>query len=218
MKTNYFYRFKHTLLYIVSLLIQSHFVSAQKSSDYKEVKIGNQIWMAENLNVDKFRNGEPIPLVKDKKEWETAGKNKQPACCYYDNDPANGAKYGRLYNWYAVSDPRGLAPEGWHVASDEEWTTLTNFVGPHAGTSMKNNKGWKGKGNGTNLAGFNGMPGGLRIITGQFHDFGYFSYWWTATEGISHDAWNRGLNFDDADVFRNYDYKENGFSVRCVKN
>ncbi len=78
----------------------------------KEIKIGDQIWSTENLNVDKFRNGDPIPLVKTEDDWEKACDNKEPAWCYYDSDPANGEKYGALYNWYAVIDPRGLAPEG----------------------------------------------------------------------------------------------------------
>jgi uncharacterized protein (TIGR02145 family) len=81
----------------------------------KTIKIGKQTWMAENLNVDKFRNGDLIPHIQDPEEWEQAGKNQQPAWCYYENDPENGNIYGKLYNWYAVNDPRGLAPEGFHV-------------------------------------------------------------------------------------------------------
>ena len=94
----------------------------------KSVKIGNQEWMSENLNVDHFRNGDIIPEVKSKEDWEEAGKNGQPAWCYYENDPKNGEKYGKFYNWYAVNDPRGLAPEGWHIPSDGEWTEMINFL------------------------------------------------------------------------------------------
>ena len=94
---------------------------------YKSVKIDNQEWMAENLNIDKFRNGDRIPEVKINEEWEKAGNEKKPAWCFYDNDPANGEKYGKLYNWHAVNDPRGLAPEGWHVPSDEEWKNFNRF-------------------------------------------------------------------------------------------
>jgi len=90
------------------------------------VAIGKQVWMTENLNVDTFRNGEAIPHVKTNEEWIKAGENKQPAWCYCDNDPANGAKYGKLYNWYAVANARGLCPAGWHVPSDDEWTQLTD--------------------------------------------------------------------------------------------
>jgi uncharacterized protein (TIGR02145 family) len=101
------------------------------------VTIGTQVWMTKNLDVATFRNGDPIPEAKTKEEWDKAGDNKQPAWCYYDNDPANGAKYGKLYNWFAVNDPRGLAPSGYHVPTDAEWTILGDFLGDHAGTKMK---------------------------------------------------------------------------------
>ena len=108
------------------------------------VNIGKQIWMTKNLNVDKFRNGDPIPEAKTDAEWLSAGENEQPAWCYYDNDPANGAKYGKLYNWFAVNDNRGLAPEGYHIPSDEEWITLENYLGVKASQKMKNTSGWDG--------------------------------------------------------------------------
>jgi len=105
----------------------------------KSVKIGTQVWMTKNLDVSVFRNGDTIPEAKTNIEWIKAGDNQQPAWCYYDNDPANGAKYGKLYNWYAVNDSRGLAPTGWHVPSDAEWTQLKDFLGgiEVAGTKMK---------------------------------------------------------------------------------
>jgi len=95
---------------------------------YKTVKIGTQEWMAENLHTFYFRNGDAIPIIKNLEDWVKAGENKHPACCYYENNGENGAKYGLLYNWYAVNDPRGLAPEGCHVPSDAEWTTLTDYL------------------------------------------------------------------------------------------
>jgi uncharacterized protein (TIGR02145 family) len=115
-----------------------------QTGSYKSVKIGTQTWMAENLNVSTFRNGDLIPEVKTKEEWKRAGDNKQPAWCYYDNDPKNGAIYGKLYNWYAVIDPRGLAPAGWHVPSDTEWTALGDYLGNTyvAGKKMKSTSGW----------------------------------------------------------------------------
>jgi uncharacterized protein (TIGR02145 family) len=116
--------------------------SITQTGNYKSVKIGTQTWMVENLNVSTFRNGDPIPEAKTNEEWEKAGKNKQPAWCYYDNDPKNGAKYGKLYNWYAVSDPRGLPPAGWHVPSNNEWTILSDFLGNDAGKKMKSTSGW----------------------------------------------------------------------------
>ena len=106
------------------------------------VTIGTQVWMTKNLDVATFRNGDPIPQAKTVEEWRAAGDNKQPAWCYYNNDPANGAKYGKLYNWYAVNDPRGLAPVGWHVPSDGEWTTLTNYLGEQAADKLKSTSGW----------------------------------------------------------------------------
>ena len=110
----------------------------------QSVTIGTQVWMTKNLDVSTFRNGEPIPQSKTDEEWEKAGQNKQPAWCYYENDPANGAKYGKLYNWYAVIDSRGLAPVGYHIPSDAEWTKLTDFLGGEkvAGTKMKSKSGW----------------------------------------------------------------------------
>ena len=108
----------------------------------QNVTIGTQVWMTKNLNVSTFRNGDPIPQAKTNEEWEKAGDNKLPAWCYYENDPANGAKYGKLYNWYAVSDSRGLAPVGYHIPSDAEWTKLENFLGSDAGTKMKTKSGW----------------------------------------------------------------------------
>ena len=97
-----------------------------------------------NLDVDRFRNGDPIPHAQTEEEWLYAGENGQPAWCYYDNDPKNGKKYGKLYNWYAVNDYRGLAPKGYHIPSDEEWSVLTRFLGGVyiAGDKMKSTTGW----------------------------------------------------------------------------
>ena len=108
------------------------------------ITIGTQVWMTKNLDVATFRNGDPIPQAKTNEEWEKAGENQQPAWCYYDNDSTNGAKYGKLYNWYAVNDSRELAPVGYHIPSDAEWTKLTDFLGGEsvAGTKMKSKSGW----------------------------------------------------------------------------
>jgi uncharacterized protein (TIGR02145 family) len=109
---------------------------------YKTVVIGTQTWMAENLNVSTFRNGDTIPEANTAEDWKTAGENGQPAWCYYENDPANGAKYGKLYNWFAVNDSRGLAPAGYHIPTNEEWTTLEYYLGNDAGNKMKSTSGW----------------------------------------------------------------------------
>jgi uncharacterized protein (TIGR02145 family) len=101
------------------------------------VTIGTQVWMNKNLDVATFRNGEPIPEAKTDEEWKRANDLKQPAWCYYDNDPKNGTKYGKLYNWYAVNDARGLAPSGYHVPTEAEWAILTDSLGRNAGEKMK---------------------------------------------------------------------------------
>ncbi|MFN6038086.1 MAG: FISUMP domain-containing protein, partial [Bacteroidota bacterium] len=134
----------------------------KKTFECKQVTIGNQIWMADNLNTSKFRNGDVIPEAKTNADWESAGYNKQPAWCYYKNDPVNGQKYGKLYNWHAVHDPRGLAPEGWHIPSAKEFKILIvnlgeneNSFGSIAAPKLKTKTGWdKFSGNGNNESGF----------------------------------------------------------------
>jgi uncharacterized protein (TIGR02145 family) len=128
---------KNVLLLAVLLITLSFSYS-------QTVTIGTQVWMTKNLDVDKFRNGDPIQQVKTSEEWEKANINKQPAWCYYDNDPLNGTKYGKLYNWYAVHDQRGLAPIGFHIPTIDEWTKLINYLGGEsiAGKKIKNTSGW----------------------------------------------------------------------------
>ena len=110
----------------------------------QSVTIGTQVWTTKNLDVATFRNGDPIPEAKTDEEWKAAGENKQPAWCYYENNTANGTKYGKLYNWYAVNDARGLAPTGWHVPTDEEWKVLSTYLGGTgvAGKKMKSRSDW----------------------------------------------------------------------------
>ncbi len=184
------------------------------------VTIGTQVWMTDNLNVDKFRNGEPIPQAKTDDEWIQAGESKQPAWCYYDNDSANGAKYGKLYNWYAISDLRGLAPEGWHVPSDGEWTILIDYLGKEeVGSKMKADTGWLEEGNGTNSSGFSGLPGGFRYYYGLSHLVGYNGYWWSSTEDDTGNAWYFYLQLYDVNAIReNLYYKTFGLSVRCIRD
>lgn len=193
----------------------------------EEVKIGNQIWMAKNLDVAHFRNGDPIPQAKTEKEWKIADKMKQPAWCYYDNDPANGGKYGKLYNWYAINDPRGLAPGGFHIPSEVEWTRLTDYLGEEseAGAKMKSENGWYipsvewfDNGTGTNSSGFSGFPGGYRCSDGSFDDVGKSGYWWSSTEYIKSSAWGRFLNYFFGNVHRLFENKGEGFSVRCLRD
>ena len=178
------------------------------------VTIGTQAWTSKNLDVATYRNGDVIPQVQDASAWANL---KTGAWCYYDNDASNGTKYGKLYNWYAVNDPRGLAPKGFHIPSDAEWTVLTDYLGgAAAGTKMKSSFGWDSNGNGTNSSGFAGFPGGYRLYDGTFSYIGRDGFWWSATEGNSDDAWVRYLNGSLGFVFRDGDDKRGAFSVRCL--
>ena len=185
-----------------------------------EVTIGTQVWMAENLNVSTFRNGDPIPEAKTDEEWEKAGEEGKPAWCYYDNDASNGTKYGKLYNWYAVNDPRGLAPNGYHIPTDAEWTQLSDYLGgeSEAGTKMKSTSGWA-QNNGTNSSGLSCLPGGYRSNSGAFDFIDDKGYWWSCSAGKYNDgAWDRYLGYFDSDVSRSYNRMTYGFSVRCLRD
>ena len=132
--------------------------------DLNEVTIGNQIWMSKNLNVDKFRNGDPIPYAKYEEDWLEAQKNRTPACGYYDNNPNNGLKFGKIFNRNALFDERGLAPEGWKIPTIEDWKILINYLGGEnvAGEKMKSNSdNWLDFGFGDGCSGFNAEPGGI---------------------------------------------------------
>ena len=197
-------------------------VSIQKylPMNFKSVQIGYQVWMSENLNVERFRNGDLIPEAKTAEEWIAAGNAKRPAWCYYDNNPKNGNKYGKLYNWYAVNDKRGLAPAGWHVPRDGEWTILSNYIGGEnvAGTNMKSTAGWYNNGNGTNSRGFSGLPGGDRSENGYFSYDGTTGSWWSASEFNGSDSFYRALNSHNTNLDWGSVGKDNGFSVRCIKD
>ena len=188
-----------------------------KSVAEGEVAIGNQVWTSKNLDVAKYRNGDSIPEVKDKSAWK---KLKTGAWCYYENKAENGTKYGKLYNWFAVNDPRGLAPNGYHIPSDAEWTTLTDYLGGDsiAGDKMKSTSGWQNNGNGTNSSGFNALPGGYLINDGDFDDVGAGGSWWSLSESDSDYPWSRTLFNNNSDVFRHHPPKQHGLSVRCIKD
>ncbi len=181
------------------------------------VTIGSQVWTSKNLDVSTYRNGDVIPQVQDQNAWANLTTG---AWCYYDNDASNGTKYGKLYNWYAVNDKRGLAPKGFHIPSDAEWTVLTDYLGgaDGAGRKMKSSTGWDSNGNGTNSSGFAGFPGGVRYADGTFHYIGRDNLWWSATENNSSNAWTRQLEDDDFGVSSYSNYKRNAFSVRCLRD
>jgi uncharacterized protein (TIGR02145 family) len=179
------------------------------------VKIGSQCWMQKNLDVSKYRNGDTIPEVTDPTEWANLTTG---AWCYYENDTANGPVYGKLYNWYAVNDPRGLAPIDWHIPSDAEWTKLTDFLGGEdiAGVKMKVMTGWSTNIDATNSSGFTGIPGGNREYTGPFENVGYNGGWWSATEYNDKNAYYRGLYHNGGTLHQNIPNKIYGYSVRCL--
>jgi len=182
------------------------------------VTIGKQVWTSKNLDVSTYRNGDLIPQVQDQKAWANLTTG---AWCYYNNDASNGTKYGKLYNWYAVHDPRGLAPKGYHIPTDEEWTKLSDYLGgeEEAGTKMKSTSGWVENGNGSNSSGFSGLPGGNRSTNGIVDYIGYYGDWWSSTESETGNAWFRSLGYGSGTVDRFDSYsKEDGFSVRCLRD
>ena len=186
---------------------------------YHTVTIGNQTWMAENLMTTKYRNGDAIATVAG--SWATLVTG---AYSWYNNDPANKTIYGGFYNWYAVSDSRNIAPAGWHVPTDAEWTTLTTYLGGEsvAGGKLKETgtSHWFSPNTGaTNSAGFTALPGGLRdYFDGTFNNVGYLGNWWSSTTYDAANAWYRNLHYYIANAGR-YTYdRHNGFSVRCVRD
>jgi uncharacterized protein (TIGR02145 family) len=198
---------------IIVILI---FYNASFFSYAQKVIIGNQIWSSKNLDVSTFRNGEQIPRADTDEEWIKAGENKQPAWCYYNNDTANGVSFGKLYNYFAVTDPRGLAPNGWHIPSEIEWTILTKFLSKDVNTRIRSEFGWNGIENGNNISGFNAFPGGFRSHYGFFGYLGDNTYWWCSDEFDELSARNRGTGNNKNIVDTDYANKKNGFSVRCI--
>jgi uncharacterized protein (TIGR02145 family) len=189
---------------------------------YNPVTIGSQVWMGENLNVITYRNGDPIPLVTDPVEWNqlTTG-----AWCYYSYDSAIGAVYGRLYNWYAVTDPRGLAPAGWHISTEEEWTDLKTFLGGEdiAGGRMKYPSLWYPNNEGsTNSSGFSALGGGSRNANGSFFLLYGKGFWWTSYDDAQGNGCYEYMTENSLGAYHAYDnnsdFKKNGFSVRCVRD
>ena len=199
-------------------------IREEKESIGSSVKIGEQVWQAENLNVDRFRNGDEIPQVRSAAEWAAAGERGEPAWCYYQNDAENGKIYGKLYNWYAVNDARGLAPKGWHIPTDEEWTFLTDYLGGEevAGGKMKTTGTtyWESPNEAaTNESGFSALPGGYRDFDGGFDDFRSYAFFWSATEGASDgNAWYRYLFNYNGPVGGFINSKSVGASIRCLRD
>jgi uncharacterized protein (TIGR02145 family) len=181
------------------------------------VTIGKQVWMTRNLDVTHFKNGDPIPEAKTDKQWEEAGLKRTPAWCYFKNKASNGAEYGVLYNFYALKDPRGIAPDGFHIPTSDEWNTLIKSVG---GKKVGGKKIKVAKENGTDDFHFAGLGGGHR----DFMGFGAStSYWWTSTPnpnampGID-SAYAASIGKEDDDISIGAMSMNFGNSIRCIKD
>jgi uncharacterized protein (TIGR02145 family) len=205
------------------------------SNLYNTIKIGSQVWTVENLKTTTYNNGTEIPHVTSDTLWRFLSSG---AYCNYDNQDSNAATYGRLYNWHAVNTGK-LAPAGWRVATDEDWTALENFlvtngynydgtndVGKIAkflasktGWTLSEKTGTPGSyPEGNNSTGFSAFPGGNRNNNGNFINMGNNGYWWSATEGSTYTACYRSLYYSDGSLYRSFYTKECGFSVRLVRD
>lgn len=219
-------------------------VSDIDGNTYKTVIIGDQEWMAENLRVSKYNNGDAIPAGLSGTDW---GSTTSGAYAVYNNDDDMLEAYGKLYNWFAVDDSRGLCPEGWSVPSDEDWTQLVNYISDQGFPNESDNPNgaanalkscrqedspeggdcdtsehprWNSNGthHGFDEFGFSGFPGGVRYSSGSFYSIGGNGFWWSSSESSSLNAWSRTMTRLNGIVSR-YDYpKGTGFSVRCFKN
>jgi uncharacterized protein (TIGR02145 family) len=219
-----------------SLYTKGQGVKDIDGNDYPSIIINGQEWMQKNLAVTKYRNGDPIPTRLDNETWQSILESStiESAYAIYENVASNNTTYGKLYNWFAVSDSRGLCPTGWHVPSDDEWSALINYLDPNAaGGDSTNMAGGKLKSTGTienndglwlspnveatNESGFSGFPAGERNNDGTYSDIGSGGYWWSSSE-FTPFAWCRELLYYDSNVIRNYNNWEYGFSVRCVRD
>jgi uncharacterized protein (TIGR02145 family) len=187
---------------------------------YHTVTIGTQTWMVENLKTTKFNDGSAITLVTDDAAWASL---TTPGYCWKDNNEDYKNSYGALYNWYSINTGK-LCPKGWHVPSDEEWTTLVNFLGgknvalgklKESGTTH-----WQGPNDATNESGFTALPGGTRfcIPYGTSIEVGFCGVWWSATSYNASNAWHLYIEYDMDHIVRDYYNKKDGLSVRCLKD
>jgi len=193
----------------------------EATGKYTWVKIGSQKWMNTNLAVSHYRNGEKIAQVKDSATWANLTTG---AWCWYNNDPANDSGYGKLYNWYAVHDPRGLAPTGWHIPTGPEWDSLNAFLSTNVGGKLKDTgtiEGgtglWYAPNRGaTNKTGFTALPGGFRYFFGEFRYVGRIGIWWNSSDPIAYDSYF--LSYKSVNLLGYISRKSDGYSVRCIKD
>jgi uncharacterized protein (TIGR02145 family) len=185
---------------------------------YHTIIIGTQEWLLENLKVSHYRNGDPIPNISDSVDWSILSTG---AYCDFKNIAGNSSTYGKLYNWYAVNDSRNIAPTGWHIPSDAEWTVLTTYLGGESVTGgklrEKGNTHWTSVNNADNSSGFTALPGGYRHFDGGYWYLGTNALWWTSTEYNTTNSYARFVSNTDL-VTRFFRVKASGFSVRCLKD
>ena len=194
---------------------------------YKTIVIGTQEWMAENLNVSTYRNGDEILTGLADTVWQTTTEG---AWAYYNDDASKACPFGKLYNWYTTVDPRGVCPVGWHVPTDDDWSALVGFLGSFyvIGVKMKSTGTiedatglWRSPNqNASNSSGFSGLPGGLRYGDGHWGAMDGYGYYWSSTIDADEPgtAWYRYLSFNNFILYRHYSVKRTGFSIRCVKD
>lgn len=186
---------------------------------YQAVKVGNQVWMAENLRTTKYRSGARILDATENSTW---GNLTTGAYCNYADVKLAGS-YGRLYNWFALNDARNIAPEGWHVPTIAEWDTLIQYLGglEGSGGKLKNRNGWKSGGNGSNVSGFAALPGGMGLFSSAAA-IDYIeedAYFWSSDIGTTSHACAVWLSYKSDDLAKSCNYYKNfGFSVRCLKD
>ena len=195
----------------------------QDGNIYKTITIGTQTWMAENLRTTKYRNGEAITEVTNNASWANLITG---AYCNHGNTKNNDtiATYGRLYNWYAVNDSRNVAPVGWHVTTDSEWSNLVDYLGSDsvAGRKMKETgvTHWHiSNTDATNESGFTALPAGYySSVNNHVMYLSYGSYYWSNSQEDVSFAWSYYIYSNKANCFRGSWPKTFGFSVRCVKD
>jgi uncharacterized protein (TIGR02145 family) len=195
-------------------------VADKDGNIYNYITIGTQVWMIENLKTTKYRNGDSLLNMTSDGTWNNTTIG---GYCNYNNNSTNATDYGKLYNWYAVNDSRGLAPTGWHIPSDAEWATLITYLGGEnvAGGKLKETGllHWLTPNQGaTNETGFSAFPGGFREINGVYSDLGSFGNWWSSTEINTLYAYYRHMYYNYGGIGRVYANKKTGFSVRCIKD
>jgi len=214
-------------------LTKASLVTDMDGNVYSTVIIGTQEWMVENLKTTKYNDGTSIPHIIDSVAWSTL---TTPGYCFYNKDTSCQTKYGALYNWYAVNTGK-LAPLGWHIATDAEWTTLTTYLanngfgyggsGSDVAKALAANTDWASYSTDgaigydptcNNSSGFAGYPGGCRNEKGSFFYIGNYGFWWSSSEDVNHQVWSRFLVYISGCVNRGNCNKQYGFSVRCLRD